>query len=174
MTSLDKYQPGLNLPELRKAKTVELCIASNAPTLAEIRKIDGEDKLCVLVEMWILDINEYFNLSHKMNERQIKETARYLIDDFYHFKVVDVNYIFTQAKKGKYGVMYNTIDGSKIYSWFENHNNERANLCYDEKLREHHIQRSNEEKFESSIKENSDDETPMPESLKNRINKIGR
>jgi len=132
-----KYTPTETMIALRKCNNVELCLNSDTPALSELRKDNGEDKVLTMLEMWILDINEFFNVQRKMKPNQIKETALMILEDFYYLRVADLNYVFSNAKKGRYGELYGTLDGSKVYAWFVEHDNERASMAYKERLREH-------------------------------------
>jgi len=138
------YEPIKMLPELRKCNTPAKCLNSNTPILAVMKKEIGEDKVLAILEMWIIDINEFININNKMKPNQVIETAMMLLQDFYYFKIADINLIFTKAKKGKFGNLYGVIDGSKIYQWFEQHDNERAKECYMEHLEKHDIIKASE------------------------------
>lgn len=142
--NLKKYTPGTTIAELKKLDTVSLCFNSNTPSLAELKKDEGEDKVLSLLEIWILDINDFFNVQHKMKPNQIKETAIMILQDFYYLKVADLNMVFSNAKKGKYGNLYGSLDGSKVYQWFVQHDKERARSVYRDRLKEHDIIKSKE------------------------------
>jgi hypothetical protein len=139
-----KYEPTRTMVELSKIKNVDLCLASKTPTLAELRKEGSEDEVLTMLQLWIIDIGEFFNFNNKMNPAQIKQASVMVLQDFYYFKIADINYIFNSAKKGRYGEMYGSIDGSKIYKWFEMHDIERSGTRYNEALRKHDVERQNE------------------------------
>lgn len=67
-----------------------------------------------------------------MGERQIAETVRMIIDDFYYLNFDDLKFCFNNAKKGKYGKIYDRIDGNIIYSWVQKYGNERVEVVYNE------------------------------------------
>ncbi len=141
---LQKYTPIESMVELRKLDSPALCLNSNTPALAEIRKDEGENKVLTVLEMWIVDINDFFNINNKMKPGQIKETALMILQDFYYMNIADLNLVFSNAKKGKFGNLYGFLDGSKIYQWFDDHDKERANAAYRERLKEHDILKANE------------------------------
>lgn len=150
--AIQKYYPAEAIYELRNVKSVPDCLGSKTPSLAELKNKSGEDKVLTLVEMWILEANEFFNVNNKMTPVQIKQTAIMVFQDFYYFKVADINYLFTQAKKGRYGELYGSIDGSKIYSWFEKHDIERSSESYFKRLNEHDTEMQNERNAKSLLK----------------------
>lgn len=141
---LEKYNPTNIMIELRKCNSPALCLESETPALSELKKTDGEEKVLTVLEMWIVDINDFFNIQNKMKPGQIKETAIMILQDFYYMKIADLNLVFSNAKKGKFGTQYGYLDGSKIYQWFSDHDNERASACYRARLKEHDIIRSKE------------------------------
>jgi len=141
---LAKYSPARSIIELRKYNSPLACLSSGTLALSQIRKEEGEDKVLTVLEMWIVDINDFFNIQNKMKPGQIKETALMILQDFYYMNIADLNLVFTNAKKGKHGALYASLDGSKIYQWFDQHDKNRANAAYRERLKEHDIIKSRE------------------------------
>lgn len=60
-----------------------------------------------------------------MSQSQIKQTAELIIEEYGALKAPEINFVFRQAKKGKYGHLYSEIDGTIILSFFEKHFQER-------------------------------------------------
>ena len=149
---IQKYNPSAVIFDLKECKTVLQCLNSSSPALSILRKEEGEDKVLALLEIWILDINEFFNVNNKMSPAQIKQTALMIIQDFYYFKIADLNLVFLNAKKGVFGNLYGSLDGSKIYQWFNSHDLDRSAECYLDKLREHDRELASERNAKSLIK----------------------
>jgi hypothetical protein len=135
--NLALYKPEKAVLALKDYNTPAKCMNSDTPTLAEIRKENGEDKVLTAIEAWIVDMGEFLNISRPMNPRQIRQTAVLVLSEFYYFKVADINLLFTRAKKGQYGELYGSLDGTKIYQWFEQYDIERAETAYNDALRQH-------------------------------------
>ena len=131
------YQPEKAMLALKDCNTPAKCLQSTTPTLAEIRKEHGENKTLTAVEAWIVDTSDFMNVSRPMNPKQIRQTAILVLSDFYYFKVADINLVFTRAKKGQFGELYGSLDGTKIYSWFDKYDCERSGEAYNEALRKH-------------------------------------
>ena len=72
-----------------------------------------------------------------MNPNQIKQTAIMILDEYYYLNLADINLVFTRAKKGQYGNLYESLDGMKIFNWFDQYDIERSQNAYEVKLREH-------------------------------------
>ena len=138
-TDLVKYTPDNAITELMKCNSIELCLKSETVTLATIKKDSGEESVLSIINAWIIDVNDFLNVSRKMNVPQIKQTSAMILTDFYYFKIADINLVFQNAKKGMYGSMYESLDGLKIYQWFEQYALQRANIAFQENLRIHDL-----------------------------------
>lgn len=136
---IQKYYPNNAIVELKKVNSIDLCLKSETPSLSLINKENGNDKTLALIEIWILDVNDFLNVNRKMNTPQIKQTALMILTDFYYFKIADINLVFQNAKKGYYGALYESLDGLKIYQWFEKYALDRANIAFQENLRQHDL-----------------------------------
>jgi len=134
---LIKLTPHEITVKLSGMNTAIKCIESDNASLAIIKKEIGMKKLSVHVQIWIADLNDFLNVSRKMDLKQIEETALMILTDFYYMNIADINLVFTRAKKGHFGELYQSIDGMKIYSWFDKYATERAQTAYDKQINEH-------------------------------------
>lgn len=133
MADIIKYTPDRFLSvekttrEFAKLNTVEKLLSNlnQTPTLARIKRDYSEDKALALIELRILDINNFFNFKQKMSESQMRETALYILQDFYYLTMAEIIHVFIQAKKGYFGEFYQSLDGSKIMNWFRIYTDER-------------------------------------------------
>jgi hypothetical protein len=119
-----------NLPEkvqnrLLKANSIDKAVYSGEPSLALINKGYGMDYVIAYIAMWIIEVNEFLTHSEKMNEFQIKQTARLIYLEYYYFNLADINQIFNNAKLGLYGQIFGSLDGIKILNWFRIYSDER-------------------------------------------------
>jgi len=152
-----------NLPEPLRAyqkfneiKTTTDAIKSQSLSLAKIKKESGEEYTMAYIIKWIIATNEFINVKNKQTPDQIKLTARYILQDYYYFKISDIYLIFTNAQKGRYGQFYDSIDGSKILSWFESYAKERSEIAESISFLEHDKIKAiekREESFENVIKD---------------------
>jgi len=131
------YNPAKAMLAYKECNTPAKCVGSNIPRLAEIRKETSEKKALTVIELWISDLNDFLNISRKMNPAQMHQTAVMILADYYYFNIADINLVFTRAKKGHYGNLYESLDGMKIFSWFEQYDQERSQVAYNEALQEH-------------------------------------
>lgn len=61
-----------------------------------------------------------------MNEDQAIETAYLLLDKYPHESLEDFVIMFRNAKTGKYGELYNRLDGQIIFKWMGEYLEEKA------------------------------------------------
>lgn len=139
--------PSQALIAFRECNTPAKCISHDLPSLVNIRKENGDIKTRKMIEMWISDCNDFLNISRKMSPRQIQQTAVMILDEYYYFNLADINLVFTRAKKGQYGNLYESLDGMKIFSWFDQYDKERAGIAYQDALREHDNIKSQNKEF---------------------------
>lgn len=137
MDKLALLEPKELMIKLSDVNTPLKCVQSDNPSLAEIKKEVGPKKLAAIIQMWIADINNFLNISRKMNTEQAQQTSTMILNDFYYMNIADINLVFSRAKKGYYGELYQSIDGMKIYLWFDQYATERAQSTFDDNINEH-------------------------------------
>lgn len=125
------------MKKFNKANTASLAIKSEAPTLASLRKTYSEDFMLAYIELWLVNLNDFINVSRKMKPDQMSELAFLIFQDFYYFNLADINLVFSKIKKGEFGILYESIDGVKILSFFKQYEAERIDISYDEGIQEH-------------------------------------
>ena len=123
-----------NLKSFGKIDSIKKAVESNTVSLTVLRKDNSEEAVIKYIILWISRLNEYLNISRKMNFDQMQQTAEHILQDYYYLKQSDLYFVFSQAEKGRYGEFYDCLDGAKILSWFEKYDIERANYVYDEGL----------------------------------------
>ncbi len=110
---------------------------SKLPSLAKVRKTYGEEFTEGYVAVWITNLVEFFEVGKRMGENQILETAMLVMQDYYMLTLADINLVFTRAKKGEYGQLYDRLDGAVILSWFRKYFEERCQEAENIALRKH-------------------------------------
>lgn len=124
--------------------TTELaCLESNAPTIAEIKYSFGYDYVQAYIEMWIVNLRLFFNVGKSMTDEQTYMTAELIVDTFYNLNVADINLVFKNAKLGKYGKIYDRLDGNIILEWFQRYFDDRCEAAVEKSIREAHSFRCN-------------------------------
>lgn len=134
---IEKYSVMNCIKIFRKIDSPEVAAGFNVPTLANIKKNTDEDYTINYIMCWIVNLNDYLNISRKMGKYQIIETANFILQDYYYLKISDFHYLFSEIKKGGYGKFYESLDGLKIIRIFEKYANQRSKKLFEKGLREH-------------------------------------
>ena len=112
-------------------------ISSPTPALVSIKKEMGEPvAIAVLVEI-IGDAVDFFSVGKTMNDKQLGETARLLLQEFYYLKIADLKLFFDRLKTGYYGQLYDRIDGNVIMLHLRNYCTERISTAEEISLLAH-------------------------------------
>jgi hypothetical protein len=129
----------LCLRKLRTVNTPALAIKSEMPTLGALKKAYSEDFMLAYIELWLVNLNDFINVSRKMKPEQMQELSFMIYQDFYYFNLADINLVFSKIKKGEFGQLFESVDGVKILSYFKKYEGERMSVAYDEGLQEHEL-----------------------------------
>ena len=108
-----------------KPKTLTDAINSISPGLSVYRKHAGETKSRALVVLILADLVKFFNVGKAMNDVQMAQTADLIFDEFYYLNIEDFKLCFNMAKSGKFGKVYDRMDGQVIMDWLSTYENMR-------------------------------------------------
>lgn len=113
-------------------RSVNDALQSITPPLAIFKKQYGEQSLQAVLVIILTDVIKFFSTGKTMGQEQTVQTVRLIIDDFYYFNIEDFKLCFNNAKRGKYGKVYDRIDGNIIYEWLQRYAEERVQTAYPE------------------------------------------
>lgn len=125
-----------------KLKTISDAINSKAPTLAVIKKENGEDFTRSFLVLWLVYLNTLLDLKNPMNEDQIELCSDSVLSEFYMLKMSDLTFIFKEIVSGKHGKFYERLSISDILNIFNNYFDERCKVAEEESLRNHNDMKS--------------------------------
>jgi len=125
---IERYSGMRSLAEIVDIKSI---------TLASTKRLYGVGFTISYINEWIVSLNEFINIQRKMSPEQIEITSGYILDDFYYLKISDIYFVFSEAKKGRYGEFYESLDGAKIMFWFDKYVEQRAEFVFEKGLKEH-------------------------------------
>jgi len=120
-----------------KLHSIAEIVSNESMSLASTKKLYGVDFTISYINEWIVSLNEFVNIRRKMSPEQIMETSTYILQDFYYLKIADIYFVFSEAKKGRYGEFYESLDGAKIMSWFDKYVEQRSEFIFEKGMREH-------------------------------------
>jgi hypothetical protein len=155
---------------VRISHSLTIADSIQAPTLKVLEKQYGKDDLATLVSFMILQTARFFNLGNNLSEEQALETAYLMLQNYPHETIEDFTLMFREAKKGKYGELYNRLDGQIIFKWMEKYLEEKA--IYREK--QHQKQKASNPVQEPDLMKivtgESNHKKTVAEALKQAIN----
>ena len=112
--------------QVLKPKSVDDVFASSVPALVTVAMELGETHARAIVVILLSEVVDFFNASNTMNDSQVAMTTDLIIEEYPYFKIDDLKLAFRNAMKGRYGEIYNRLDGSVIMRWLEQYNQERC------------------------------------------------
>lgn len=99
-------------------RTVDEVMASPNKALSGIKRDLGPVNGPIYVQAFLVtavnDLVDFFNLGKTMSAEQVVQTVNYILMDFWQLKPEDFKLCFDNIKRGKYGQLYNRIDGAVI------------------------------------------------------------
>jgi len=106
------------------------------PTIALLKKEIGERPLVSYISIWIVNFVSFLNISKSMSIEQINSTSEFILLEYPALNLADVNLVFKFAKIGRFGQIYDRIDGQIILCWFEKYFTERCQFAAERSINE--------------------------------------
>ena len=128
----------------RPPRSIDEVFRSGMPALATISREQGEAKARAVLVLILSDALEFFNASETMNDRQVAVTVDLILEEYPYMQADDITLCFRNAMKGRYGKLYNRIDGQVIMGWLREYNRERCTLASEQSYNEHKARLSDE------------------------------
>lgn len=125
------------LREFKKIDSVQKAVAAKAPSISKLVKTIGEDAMEGYLYLWLDDLNSAVNVSKPLTESQIEYAAFTIVNYHRNLTLADINLIFNNAKRGKYGELYNALSPEKILKWFDDYFALRMDVCSQMSIQQH-------------------------------------
>ena len=117
------------------AEHVERAFFGSAPTLLTLRCAYHDDAATIWMLPQLYDLNEYCGCKEKLDEGQMTQLARIIVNEFGYLKVSEIMLFLHRFKSGRYGRFYGAVDPLVIVTALRyNFMNERADAI-DERER---------------------------------------
>lgn len=117
-----------------KVPTAKIAFELNTPQLSILKKDAGENILRAFLVEALSDLIMFFNVGKTMNQQQLVQVVELITDNYYFLRPSELKYCFNQAKIGKYGKLYDRIDGSIIFEWIEKYLLERDEVIFQKNI----------------------------------------
>lgn len=139
-TALKSAKNGLTsyLKTLHTSKfdTIEKTIDSELPSLVKMNKQFGSHEVIKAVAKMLIETVGFFNVP-KLTDVQVKITVELICEEHYYLNFADIQLCFKNAMKGKYGELYNRIDGQVIMIWLNKYVEERFTISEERSYQKH-------------------------------------
>ena len=127
-------------------RTVSDVFSSGMPAMATLKKKRGEATARAVLVLLVNDMLDFFNAGNDMNDTQVALTVDFILEEYPYMQADDIALCFRNAMKGKYGKLYNRIDGQIIMGWLREYNRERCTVASEQSYNEHKAYLSEESK----------------------------
>ncbi len=107
---------------------------SSCKSLAYIKKHEGVESVRRILTNSIDQLQTYFSLERIMTPYQVEMTTELIEETFYYFSPDDFRKCFRGAMSGKYGKIYNRLDGAVIMEWLRAYDIERTEIIVREQM----------------------------------------
>ena len=91
------------------------------------------DEICLL----ILDLQKFFNTKIKLDEDQILDLSEMIVAEYQYLSIFDIAFCFKEGKFGRYGKVYDRLDGGILLGWIKEWDNKRMSLIIQRREEEH-------------------------------------
>lgn len=146
---LDNYNP-VTLPKtMRGIDTIEKSLQAKTPSLSLIKKYNGEHLLTAFVELHLASLALMINVARPLNEHQIKEIARLVVQKYWALTISDLNILFDRVKMGHFKI-YETLSVHGVLSWFSEYFEERCLVAESNSIMNHESIKYKSEKGQDS------------------------
>jgi hypothetical protein len=108
-------------------------------SLATLKKYQGDPKTLVVVGYLIGEVVEFFNVGKSMSDSQIGSTARLILGNHWHLTVGELKLCFNWGMAGKFGRLYDRLDGGVLLEWIERYTEIRDEYAAEQAYNRHQI-----------------------------------
>ena len=91
-----------------------------------------------------------------MNDIQMAQTADLILEEFYYLNIEDFKLCFNMAKSGKFGKVYDRMDGQVIMDWLSMYNKMRVETKVSEENAKHQSIKAQEKNAKSILDINAE------------------
>jgi hypothetical protein len=111
---------------IKLSNSITIKDSLSAPILRTLEAQYGKDDLATVIAYQIMQTAAFFNLGNNIREDQALETAYLILEKYPAETLQDFTLVFKNAKTGKYGELYNRLDGQTIFKWIEAYLDQKA------------------------------------------------
>lgn len=114
-----EYVNGLNPMSIQDVKE------SNDPTLQDLKDYRVDGYVEILVKRLFAEVDLALGYEKTLSSDRIDILTKFILDDFWYFKISDLKLAFKNGVKGRYGKLYQHLDIPTIFNWLDTYKLER-------------------------------------------------
>lgn len=96
----------------------------NTPSITKLCKENKE--ICTNeIALLLADTNQFFNVKNGLSEDMIYDIADLIIAEYKHYTMYDIGLCFKMAKLGRFGKVYERLDGGTVMDWLNQYEIQR-------------------------------------------------
>lgn len=112
---------------------VTLPVAINGQAILVLKKENGDGEIIKSLCNVINHFQDMLNVTNKLNEVQLMDTAITILKEYYYLKLEEIIYILQRMKTGKFGKFFNRLDVAIICECIEVYLNSEERAIYFER-----------------------------------------
>jgi len=116
-------------------------------TMGQLNRMN-ETRLRDEVSLLLLDLMNFFRVKNGMTADMIEDIVEMIIQEHSNLTLYDIGLCFREGKVGRYGKVYDRLDGGVIMEWCNKYQNKFIDAC-----EEAHNQRKNEYTFGDGLRQ---------------------
>ena len=113
----------------------------NVSTMARINK-ESPQQLRNEMALLILDLHSFYSVKNGMNKDMIEDVVEMILSEYSNLTLYDLALCFREVKIGRYGKIYDRIDGGLVMEWLRKYYG-----GFIDAVEEAHQQRKNQYSF---------------------------
>jgi hypothetical protein len=107
------------------------------PSLLKLQVNGNPENVADEIVLIMLEFQNFYNVKSKLDEYQLYDIAYMIMEEYRHLNLLDIGILFKYAKLGKYGKVYDRIDGGMVLDWVSQYEKARCEIIISNRESEH-------------------------------------
>ena len=107
------------------------------PSMIKLQQTNSPERIADEIVLIMLEFQNFYNVKTKLDEYQLYDIAFMIMEEYRHLNLLDIGILFKYAKLGKYGKVYDRIDGGMVLEWVKQYEMDRTNMIITKRENEH-------------------------------------
>jgi len=148
---LETFTPQNIRTQLSRVKSCSEAIKIDKNGVSFYRKHIGQTEIETIIGALITNFQKSINVNKELTGFQIDELVNEIINSYYFLSIIEIAFIFKQAKTGKYKVNTFALSMPDVMQWFEQYTEERIKEFQKIQQQENQIRKSGKEIIDGKL-----------------------